>query len=438
MFKKLIIVVMILSMFAMTATSCNQTAAPTTKGSTASGQTTAATADTKIGGSIEFMTYRDDLLNSHYPTWFESFSAKYPNVTIKTSTSKSYDQDLKIRMAANNMPDVFTLNTTGYAETYKEQYMQALDDIFPELVSLWVGNECNVHYTDKKTYGLTFGGVAFGLAYNKVMFNEMGLTPPKTLDELIETARKIKAAGKIGLSGGFKAAFVTTPYWRVAQALMEDQKAEFDKMTASDTPFTVDSSYGMMAGVLLKLSQAGIMEDDPLSYDWEAYLKDFGSNKIGMSFIYSGTPVNYPGRGDGSMKLEDIGYVPFPYDNSGGPYTTLLMPDHSLILSNSTKNPEAAKAFYQWHMGEIYPEYSKTTAAISAKKGVVTAIPYLEEFDKSQKKVVTSIQYPTDFKALLDKAQINFSNQFVEIVAGTSVQDEFNKMNEAWKKARGN
>jgi ABC-type glycerol-3-phosphate transport system substrate-binding protein len=188
----------------------------------------------------------------------------------------------------------------------------------------------------------------------------------------------------------------------------------------------------------VKLSKEGIMEDDPLSYEWETYLRDFGSGKIGMSFIYSSTPGQYPGRGDGALKLEDIGFVPFPYDNSGGPYTTLLLPEWSLILSNSTKNPEAAKAFYKWHMEDLIGEYDLTASTISPKKGTATAIPYLEEFAKSEKNLVVSVNYPADFKALLDKAQINFSQQFANIVGGISVKDEFDKMNAAWKKAKEN
>jgi len=402
--------------------------------------TTAAVTETqkKIGGEILFMTYRDDLLNTNYPKWLEAFKAKYPDVKVNTATSKSYDQDLKIRMSSNDMPDVFTLGTYNYADSYKEQYMLPLDEVFPELVGQWVGNDCNVHQVDKKTYGLIFGSTSFGLAYNKKIFSEMGLTPPKTLDELIATGKKIKATGKIGLAGCLKAAWVSTPYWRVAQARLDDQKATFDKMTASDAPFSVESTYGEMAALLEKLSKSGIMEDDPLSYEWETYLRDFGNGKVGMSFIYSSTPVNYPGRGDGALKLEDIGLVPFPYDNSGGPYTTLLMPDHSLILSNSSKNPEAAKAFYKWHMDELIADYDLATATISAKKGTTTSIPYLEQFGNSEKKTVVSITYPTDFKALLDKAQINFSQQFANIVGGTSLKDEFDKMNAAWKKAKAN
>ena len=56
----------------------------------------------EISGTIEFFTYRDDLLNTWYPQSLEEFKAKYPNVTVVTSTSKDPVNDLKIRMSAND------------------------------------------------------------------------------------------------------------------------------------------------------------------------------------------------------------------------------------------------------------------------------------------------------------------------------------------------
>lgn len=66
-------------------------------------ENTASEQDEKeISGTIEFFTYRDDLLNTWYPEALEEFKAKYPEVTVVTSTSKDDVNDLKIRMSAND------------------------------------------------------------------------------------------------------------------------------------------------------------------------------------------------------------------------------------------------------------------------------------------------------------------------------------------------
>ncbi|CAK4836600.1 unnamed protein product [Aphanomyces euteiches] len=208
-------------------------------------------------------------------------------------------------------------------------------------------------------------------------------------------------------------------------------------MAASDAPFTADSTWGKMADVLVKLRDAKVMEDDPASYDWEPFKKDFGSGKIGMTFIWTDTPSQFPASGDGSLTLDDIGFVPFPYDNSGS-YKTLVQADWALAISKSSKNKDAAEALYKFLMDEKYAEYIKQTATLSAKTGVTTDVPYLKEFVEAKPISVNAVQYPVEFKTILDKAQLDLSTQFAEIGTGVDSATEFKKMNSAWKTAKSN
>ncbi len=420
---------------------CAQKAEPAQPGGTKTEETTAAkdaqkADDKKVGGEIQFMTYRDDLLNSWWPKKFEEFKAKYPDIKIITSTSKNFDQDFKVRLSSNDIPDVFTIMADRYSDAQRSQFMMPLDDVFPDLVKNWEGNGNNINQNDQKTYGLTYGGQGIGLAYNKKIFAELGLQAPKTFDELIDAAKKIKAKGLIGFTGTLKPRWTMQPYYWTAQALLDNQTETFKKMAESDAPFAADSPYGKMMEVLARLRDAKVMEDDPASYDWEPYLKDAGSNKIGMAFTWTNTPCQWPGRGDGSMKVEDIGFVPFPYDNSGGPYKVLIQADWSLCMAKAPKNLEAAKDFYKFHMDDIYGDYAKETASISAKKGLVTDVPYLKEFDAAKPVKVNAEKYPNEFKTLMDKAQINLDDPYVEVGIGTDIKTVLDKLNAAWKKAK--
>jgi ABC-type glycerol-3-phosphate transport system substrate-binding protein len=390
----------------------------------------------KIEGEIEFMTYRDDLLNTWWPAKFDEFKAKYPDVKITTSTSKNFDQDFRVRLSSNDVPDVFTIMADRYSDAQRSQFMLPLNDVFPDMVNTWEYNGNNVNQEDQKTYGLTYGGQSIGLAYNKKIFADLGLQPPKTLDEVIAAGKAIKAKGLIGFTGTFQPRWTMQPYYWTAQALLENQTDTFNKMVQSDTPFTMDSPYGKMMEVLQKLSKAGIMEDDPASYNWEPYLKDAGSNKIGMAFTWTNTPCQWPGRGDGSMKLEDIGFVPFPYDNSGGPHKALVQADWSVCIAKNSDNPEAAKAFFAFHMNDIYGDYAKETAILSAKQGFVTDVPYLKEFDAAKPVMVNAEKYPNDFRTRMDKAQINLDDPYVEVGVGVDIQKVLDKLNTAWKKAK--
>ncbi len=390
-----------------------------------------------VSGEIQFYTYRDDLLNTWYPKALEEFKAKYPDVKVVTSTSKDSENDLKVKMSANDVPDVMTLQGGDiYSDKQKETYLLALDEVFPDLVKNWQGNDSFVSANDKKTYALTFGLQSVGLAYNKNIFTELGLQPPKTLDELIAAGKKIKESGRIGLAGCLKPVWTTEPYLYLSRIFMDSMTDTYNKMATEDAPFTLDGPYGKAMSVFKKIADAGIWEEDALSYDWEPFLKDFGSGKIGMTFIWTNTPVQFPDRGDGSFKLEDIGFVPFPYDNSGGPYKTLYFADHGMAVSKSSKNLEAARAFFKWHMDDKYADYALANASISANKNVTVDVPYLKEFNSAGPVMVFDEKVPAEFKTIMDKAQLDICQQLVEIAAGNDVNTQIEKMNAAWKNGR--
>lgn len=425
-------------------TSCNKATGPASsesKSVSASVSASVSQANPKdVTGKIEFMTYRDDLLLTWYPDALKDFSTKYPNVTVTTSTSKNFQQDLNIRMSANNLPDVFTCTGDALSDAQRSQYFLALNEVFPELVNVWQFNDANKNQDNGLTYALTYGGQGIGLAYNKKIFTALKLTPPKTIDELIATAKIIKASGKdmIGYAGCLKESWISQAYTLTAQAVMgKDQLSTYQAMMKSDAPFTADSVWGKMALTYKKICDAGVMEADPASMAWEPYLKLCGTGKVGMTLTWSTIPIVWPGRGDGSVTNDDLGYVPFPYDNSGGPYNTIMMPDWGLAISKSSKNAEAAKAFFKWHMNDKYGSYTATNAIVSARSDITTDIGYLKEFYNTNKPViVTAIKTPTDFKTILDTAQMTIYDQFTLIALGKSVEEEFGTMNAAWKAAK--
>ncbi len=388
-----------------------------------------------VSGEIEFFTYRDDLVSSSYPAWLEMFNEKYPDVKVELATVKDFDNALRVKLASGDVPDVFTVEGVRYSDAQRAEYMLALDEVFPDLVENWIGNDANKNTDDGMTYALTVGLQGVGLAYNKAMFDELGLSAPTTFDEMIAAAKTIKEAGKIGFTGCLAPQWTMLPYSDTAQVLMEDQEKTLTEMTESDAPFTADSEYVKMMDLIASIRDAGVWEEDPLSYDWETYLRDFGSGKIGMAFTWTNIPVNYPGRGDGTLALEDIGFVPFPYDNSGE-YNVKFAPDWALAVAKNSDNMAAAQAFFGWHMGDFYGTYAQETASVSANKNVVVDIPYMTELDATNHEKVIMAKYPEKFKSILDKAQIDFYTQYVEIAAGKDTEEIAQAMNDAWKKAR--
>jgi len=128
----------------------------------------------------------------------EAFNAKYPNITLKIENSfgEAYHQKLAALAAAGDLPDVMYLWPGGRsAEIYRNELTEDLypflgpdkDKFVPAAVApQW----------DGKLYELPIGITATHVMYvNTKLLSDLGLTMPKTYDELVAMVPKIKEAG---------------------------------------------------------------------------------------------------------------------------------------------------------------------------------------------------------------------------------------------------
>jgi len=141
----------------------------------------------------------------------EAFNAKYPNITLKIENSfgDAYHQKLAALAAAGDLPDVMYLWPGGRsAEIYKNELTEDLypflgadkDKFVPAAV---------VPQWDGKLYELPIGITATHVMYvNTKLLSDLGLTMPKTYDELVAMVPKIKEAGLYPILMANKAAWV--------------------------------------------------------------------------------------------------------------------------------------------------------------------------------------------------------------------------------------
>ena len=141
----------------------------------------------------------------------EAFNAKYPNIRLKIENSfgEAYHQKLAALAAAGDLPDVMYLWPGGRsAEIYKNELTEDLypflgadkDKFVPAAVApQW----------DGKLYELPIGVTATHVMYvNTKLLIDLGLTMPKTYDELVAMVPKIKEAGLYPILMANKAAWV--------------------------------------------------------------------------------------------------------------------------------------------------------------------------------------------------------------------------------------
>ncbi|MBT2290360.1 extracellular solute-binding protein [Paenibacillus albidus] len=438
LFSLCFVIIMILS---VSLTGCgsgngNQAATATDKPADTAGNTGGDNAGTTtepaaggaadISGTITFLTNRTDMIGKEYDEYVKRFNEKYPNIKVEFEASQTdYNQQAKVRMASGELPDVMFIPTIPNSDLPK--YFAPLDDL---------GLNDQITFKDFKSYegklyGITTGNSTSGIVYNKKAFAEAGITEiPKTWDEFLAAAQKLKDKGIIPLASNFKDKWPLNN-WVYDMPRIIEGKADFpnDKLN-TDTPFTMDNGYGKALSLLRELNEKGFLEKDINSTNWEQSKKDIAAGKFAM--YYLGNWVINQVIGAGTTE-DNVGFFPLPYDNSGTP-AAALSPDFFYAVAKDSKNVDAAKAFVKWMIEES--GYEDFAGFISPLKGKESNLTQLKEFQATG--VVLQEGTPDDATVtdISNKAQIDLPAIAQEFVLAKDPQAVLDKWNKAWAKSK--
>jgi raffinose/stachyose/melibiose transport system substrate-binding protein len=262
---------------------------------------------------------------------------------------------IKTRLATGDMADLVFYNSGSllqalnpeeyFVDLANEPFMNNVYDSFKK--SVMVNN---------KVFGLPFGSVlAGGWLYNKKIYSELGLSVPKTWNELIANSDKIKAAGKTAVIGTYK------DDWTSQLIVLADNH----NVISHNPTFAEDIAANKAKFVT---TPAALRSFEKLS---EVYQKGYlnsefqtASYKDGVKMLVDGTGVQYP-MVSGILtaiernypnQIQDIGFFPQPGDNPETNGMTVFMPA-AIYVNKNTQNLEAAK---KWLTYFVSPEGVKT------------------------------------------------------------------------------
>lgn len=380
-----------------------------------------------IKGEITWATHRTDLVdNGTFDAYVAKFKEKYPAVTdVKIEGLKDYAQTIKVRLAGNEVPDVYS-PVNAIQDNFEKLYAP-LDDL---------GLQGNIILEEAGSYNgrlyyVTTGGGTNGLIYNKAAFAQAGIEgPPKTLDELFAAAEKLKAAGIVPMNTDFKDGWTLGPYLDpISYYSGTDNYHNY--FYESETPFTVDGPVGRIAGVLKKLIDNKWVEPDIYSTDWEGSIKDIATGKAGMYYMGQFLLPAMETLGGGNP--EDFGYVPFPYDNSGT-YKALISGDYPIAVSATSENIPTAKAWLKFLLEES--TLADDTGLIPTMKNKSSGIPQLVEFNSWNPTYITSSAQSQDSIEVEQKVQFDASKVLQEAAVAEDMQTVFDKYNKLFADAK--
>lgn len=300
---------------------------------------------TDLTAEIQVFTNRTDLINEDFQEYVAAFNQIYPNIAITYEGSTNYDSDATTRMTAGDWGDICMIPSSLQKSDF-EVYFQPLG-------SKSTLDQSYDFLTEKSYLGQVYGipamGNAQGIIYNKKVFEQAGVTEiPKTPDEFLDALQQIRDnTDAIPLYTNFAAGW-TLAAWDayLGGSATGDPNYMNQIMVHEENPF---SDRGDMTGpyavyyVMYEAVKRGLIEEDPVTSDWESSKTRINTGEIGCMVLGSWAVSQCQEAGPNP---KDIGYMSFPITVNGRQYATAGADYCYGVNINSSEDEKIASMLY--------------------------------------------------------------------------------------------
>ena len=161
------------------------------------GGTTAGTEAANVSGSVTILADWTGPEGESFKAVLDGFKQKYPDVDAKYRPSTNIAQDLSTAVEGGNPPDLAAVPNPGLTADYQSRGALkpidfAKDTVEENFSQDWI----DLGTIDGQLYGVFFKGANKStIWYNVHAFQDAGVEPPSTWDDLTAAADTIKASG---------------------------------------------------------------------------------------------------------------------------------------------------------------------------------------------------------------------------------------------------
>jgi len=276
----------------------------------------------------------------------DAYMALHPNVTIELENRPQGgdgDNIVKTRLATGEMTDIFSYNSGSLFQALNPT--ETLVDLTNEpFVANIVQSFLPTVSQDGKVFGVPDGtAMGGGILYNKKVYEDLGLSVPKTWEEFAANNEKIKATGITPVIASYgpnstwtSQLFVLADYCNVQNA-MPNFAADYtaNQIKIADTPVALAGFQYLAEG-----NEKGWYQEDFTTATFDQALQLLaegqGAHYPMLSFALAPIASNWPDA------VQDIGYFGQPGTDASKHCTTLWMPGATYIPT-TTRNLEVAK-----------------------------------------------------------------------------------------------
>ncbi len=412
--KRVHLLLLALALILVLAACGGTTPAPTGGGATSAPAAGGGAATTSGGASVTLTYLVDEAQTNQDMTkaLAAAYTALHPNVTINVEArpgGTDGDNLVKTRLATGEMSDIFFYNSGSLL-----QALHATDTLVDLSKEPFIANIVDSFLPTVSQNGQIFGvptGTATGggILYNKKIYQQLGLSVPKTWAEFEANNEKIKAAGKAPVIATYgdtwsSQLFVLGDYCNVQNAMPNfAQDYTANKLKIASTPVAMAGFNYLQEG-----NQKG----------W--YQKDYATTKFeqGLKLLADGEGAHFPML-SGSVatiatnspdKVNDIGFFGQPGTDASKNCATIWMPSATYIPKTS-KHIAEAKDFLAFIASKAGVD------AITAK--VPPQGPYLIKGTKLPDTVLPAVK---DLAAYIDSGKAVPALEFFSPVKGPTLE----------------
>ncbi len=278
-----------------------------------------------------------------------AYTAANPDVTFDIETrpgGAEGDNIVKTRLATGEMADVFLYNSGSLFQAMNPtQSLVPLDDLAAQANIL--DSFKSVVTAEGSVYGVPIGtAMGGGILYNIPIYEELGLSIPKTWDDFMANNAAILAAGKVPVAQTYGATwtsqlFVLSDYYNV-QTAVPNFAADY---TANVAKYATTPAAMTGFDHLQQVFEAGYLNEDFGAATFEDGLRMIAQGEVAhypmLTFAIGSIAETYP---------DDVGNVGFfaqPGTDAAQNGLTVWMPA-GLYIPVTSENIDAAKAFLEF------------------------------------------------------------------------------------------
>lgn len=300
-----------------------------------------------------FHRFPDEPYNSFIEGKLHEYEASHPDIKfeITSAQNQAYKEKIKVVVGGEDTPDIFFSWAGDFTERFIRQNLilnlNPYFDADPEWKDSLMQNQMSI-YTNKDgmVYGVPFRLDCKLFFYNTDIFNQYGLTAPKTFDELLADCKTLLDNGVTPIAYGNQEPWAGMHYiGTLNQILVPDdvRAVDYEPTTGAFT----DPGYVQAMQYYQQLVPYMTPNADGVKPDMARSMF-----AMGQAAIYYAELIEIPYiKADGADL--NFGMFNFPeIADAKGNQSILTGAPEGFVISSKTKYPDECVAFLKWFLGQ--------------------------------------------------------------------------------------